>query len=377
MIKLQTPVTDAPCKVGISYNDRILLLGSCFTDNIGTMLKNYGFNVCCNPFGTLYNPASILSSIKRLCSGEPFVSEDCIEIGAGDMRTCSFYHHTSFARQTPAEFIENANAALAEACEFFKGCNKIIITLGTSWCFRHLQKDMIVSNCLKRNPNEFTRELLELKEVSGILTEIMSLCPGKEFIFTVSPIRHFKDGAHGNQLSKATLLLGINEAIKDKEVRVVDDEGNQLGVMSAAEALRLAEAKNLDLVKIAPRAVPPVCKIIDFGKYCYEQAKKEKEAKKNQNIISVKEIQLTLKIDVHDLQTKAGHAIKFLKNGDKVKVVVKYKGRELAHTELGFDIADRFVALLDDSAVIEKPAKIEGRNMILILAPNPALKSKK
>ena len=215
MIKLQTPVTDAPCKVGISYNDRILLLGSCFTDNIGTMLKNYGFNVCCNPFGTLYNPASILSSIKRLCSGEPFVSEDCIEIGAGDMRTCSFYHHTSFARQTPAEFIENANAALDEACEFFKGCNKIIITLGTSWCFRHLQKDMIVSNCLKRNPNEFTRELLELKEVSCILTEIMSLCPGKEFIFTISPIRHFKDGAHSNQLRKATLLLGINEAIKD------------------------------------------------------------------------------------------------------------------------------------------------------------------
>lgn len=171
--------------------------------------------------------------------------------------------------------------------------------------------------------------------------------------------------------------LVINEAIKDKEVRVVDESGNQLGVMSSAEALRMAEAKNLDLVKIAPRAVPPVCKIIDFGKYCYEQAKKEKEAKKNQNIISVKEIQLTLKIDVHDLQTKAGHAVKFLKNGDKVKVVVKYKGRELAHTELGFDIADRFVALLEDNAVIEKPAKIEGRNMILILAPNPALKSKK
>ncbi len=171
--------------------------------------------------------------------------------------------------------------------------------------------------------------------------------------------------------------LVINEAIRDKEVRVVDDSGNQLGVMSAAEALRIAESRNLDLVKIAPKAVPPVCKIIDFGKYCYEQTKKEKEAKKNQNVISVKEIQLTLKIDVHDLQTKASHAVKFLKNGDKVKVVVKYKGRELAHTELGFDIANRFVELLEDYAVIEKPAKVEGRNMILILAPNPALKSKK
>ncbi len=158
---------------------------------------------------------------------------------------------------------------------------------------------------------------------------------------------------------------------------MVDDLGNQLGVMKTADAIKLAEQKNLDLVKIAPKAVPPVCKIIDFGKYCYEQTKKEKEARKNQNVISIKEIQLTLKIDVHDIQTKASHALRFLKNGDKVKVVVKYKGRELAHTELGFDIANRFVELLEDSAVIEKPAKIEGRNMIMVLAPNPALKTKK
>ena len=215
MIKLQTPVTDAPCKVGISYNDKILLLGSCFTDNIGTLLKNYNFDVCCNPFGTLYNPASILSSIKRLCSREAFVGADCVEIGAGDKRTCSFYHHTSFARHTQAEFIDNANAALVEACEFFKSCNKIIITLGTSWCFRHLGKDMIVSNCLKRNPNEFVREMLMVQEVKDMLAEIAELCPRKEFIFTVSPIRHFKDGAHGNQLSKSTLLLGINEFLKE------------------------------------------------------------------------------------------------------------------------------------------------------------------
>lgn len=171
--------------------------------------------------------------------------------------------------------------------------------------------------------------------------------------------------------------LAVNDAIKDKEIRVVDDEGNQLGIMKTADAIRLAEQKNLDLVKIAPKAVPPVCKIIDFGKYCYEQTKKEKEARKNQNVISIKEIQLTLKIDVHDIQTKASHALKFLRNGDKVKVVVKYKGRELAHTELGFDIANRFVELLEDNAVIEKPAKIEGRNMIMVLAPNPALKAKK
>ena len=215
MIKLQTPVIDAPCKVGISYNDRILLLGSCFTDNIGKMLMNYGFDACCNPFGTLYNPASILSSVKRLKSCTEFTSADCIEIGAGDNRTCSFYHHTSFAKATPEEFLENANATLKEASEFFHSCNKIIITLGTSWCFKHHDKDMIVSNCLKRNPNEFTRTLLEIKEVSSILQEIKDLCEGKEFIFTVSPIRHLKDGAHGNQLSKSTLLLGINEMVKE------------------------------------------------------------------------------------------------------------------------------------------------------------------
>ncbi len=171
--------------------------------------------------------------------------------------------------------------------------------------------------------------------------------------------------------------LAINNDIKDKEVRVVDDEGNQLGVIKTSEAIKMAEARGLDLVKIAPKAVPPVCKIIDFGKYCYEQTKKEKEARKNQNVISIKEIQLTLKIDTHDIQTKASHAQRFIKNGDKVKVVVKYKGRELAHTELGFDIANRFVELVGETAVVEKPAKIEGRNMIMVLAPNPALKPKK
>ncbi len=215
MLKLQTQVADAPCKVGISYSDRILLLGSCFTDNIGTLLKNYSFDVCCNPFGTLYNPASILSSIKRLKNGQQFTAEDCIEIGAGDNRTCSFYHHTSFARASQTEFLEHANASLEKACSFFQSCNKIIITLGTSWCYRHLEKGMIVSNCLKRNPKEFSRELMSVQEVSGILSEIRALCPDKEFIFTVSPIRHFKDGAHGNQLSKAGLLLGIDSVLTE------------------------------------------------------------------------------------------------------------------------------------------------------------------
>ena len=212
-MKLQTPVTDLTCKVGISYKDKIMMLGSCFSDNIGSRLKNYGFDVCVNPFGTLYNPASILSAVSRLLGGECFCEEDCVEIGAGDSRTCSFFHHTSFARETGSEFIENANASLAAAAEFFHKCNKVIITLGTSWCYRHIGKDMIVSNCLKRNPKEFIREFLPASRTAAILREIMELCPDKQFIFTVSPIRHFKDGAHGNQISKASLLLGIEEAL--------------------------------------------------------------------------------------------------------------------------------------------------------------------
>ena len=212
-MKLQTPVTDLTCKVGISYKDKIMMLGSCFSDNIGSRLKNYGFDVCVNPFGTLYNPASILSAVSRLLGGECFCEEDCVEIGAGDSRTCSFFHHTSFARKTGSKFIENANASLAAAAEFFHKCNKVIITLGTSWCYRHIGKDMIVSNCLKRNPKEFIREFLPASRTAAILREIMELCPDKQFIFTVSPIRHFKDGAHGNQISKASLLLGIEEAL--------------------------------------------------------------------------------------------------------------------------------------------------------------------
>ena len=211
MLKLQTPVTDSECKVGISYKDQILMIGSCFTDNIGALLKNYGFNVCINPFGTLYNPASVTQSIKRLSEGREFTLDECIEIGAGDNRICSFGHHTSFARSSAEEFLLNANTRLKEASEFFKGCNKVIITLGTSWCFRHIDKDIIVSNCLKRHPKEFSREFLSSSQTASMLQEIINLYPEKEFIFTVSPIRHFKDGAHGNQLSKASLLLGINE----------------------------------------------------------------------------------------------------------------------------------------------------------------------
>lgn len=210
MLKLQTPVSEGKSRIGISYKDRILMLGSCFSDSIGRQLADFGFNVCVNPFGTLYNPISILKSVERLASGKEFTDEDCIAIGAGDERICSFSHHTSFARGTREEFLDNANRALKEAREFFLDADKLIITLGTSWCFRHKDKDMTVSNCLKRPSGEFIRERLSVEETAAALSRIRELT-GARIILTVSPIRHFKDGAHGNQLSKATLLLGIEE----------------------------------------------------------------------------------------------------------------------------------------------------------------------
>ncbi len=219
MIKLQTPVNDENCLSGISLSDKIMMLGSCFSDNIGRQLQDFGFDAMVNPFGTLYNPISILNSGRRLVSGAAFTAEDCIDMGAGSGLICSFAHHTSFARKDETAFLENANKALEQARAYFLECNKIIITLGTSWCFRHLERDLIVSNCLKRPGGEFRRERLSVNETAEALKEIIEICTDgrsgrkKDIIFTVSPIRHFKDGAHGNQLSKSTLLLGIDEVI--------------------------------------------------------------------------------------------------------------------------------------------------------------------
>jgi hypothetical protein len=216
-MKLQTPVADEKCRVGISYNDKIMMLGSCFSDNIGKRLSELGFDVCVNPFGTLYNPASIASAVSRLVNGEHFTEKDCVEIGAGCERVCSFSHHTSFSGTDAKEFLTKANDALDKASLFFRECNKVIITLGTSWCFRHIGTGSIVSNCLKHPAAEFQRERLEVQEIATLLKDIIKTDCGKrkEYIFTVSPIRHFKDGAHGNQLSKAGLLLGIDSVIGD------------------------------------------------------------------------------------------------------------------------------------------------------------------
>jgi len=211
MLKLQTPVADSPCKVGISYDDKIMMLGSCFSDSIGRQLSDFGFDVCVNPFGTLYNPVSILQSIELLAGNRNFSPSDSIQIGAGDERWCSFSHHTSFARDTREEFVADANRALAQARNHFAGCTKVIITLGTAWCFRNVASGRIVSYCLKRQASEFVRERLSASEVTEVLHRVAELCQGRQLIFTVSPIRHFKDGAHGNQISKSALLLGIDD----------------------------------------------------------------------------------------------------------------------------------------------------------------------
>lgn len=211
MIRLQTPVADLPCRTGISYSDRILMLGSCFTDSIGERLGNYGFDVCVNPFGTLYNPLSILSSIERLAEGKLFVEEDVVQMGAGSELFCSFSHHTSFARPSADGFLECANAALLEASDFWARCTKVIVTLGTAWCYFHAGHGRVVSNCLKRNAAEFDRRLCTVGETAAALKRMAELCHGRDIIFTVSPIRHFRDGAHGNQISKSVLLLGVDE----------------------------------------------------------------------------------------------------------------------------------------------------------------------
>ena len=163
--------------------------------------------------------------------------------------------------------------------------------------------------------------------------------------------------------------MQINEQIRDREVRVISSTGEQLGIMSAKDALKKAEEKNLDLVKIAPTAKPPVCKIMDYGKYRFEQAKREKEARKNQKVVEIKKIRLSLNIDTHDFQTKVNHAEKFLKAGNKVKVSIRFRGREMAHPELGLTSMEKFAEACSEFSSIEKPAKLEGRQMLMFLAP--------
>lgn len=161
----------------------------------------------------------------------------------------------------------------------------------------------------------------------------------------------------------------VNEMVRDKEVRLIDVDGKMIGIMSSKEAQKIANSKNLDLVKIAPKANPPVCKVMDYGKYMFEQAKREKEAKKNQKVISVKEVRLSASIEDHDFEVKVKNAIRFLRSGDKVKVTIKFRGREMNYTSLGEKVLERFAKAVEDYGTVERKPKLEGRNMLMILNP--------
>ncbi len=258
-MKLTTTVEFPGSGVKVSCGDRIMSLGSCFADNIGGKLLERGFDICMNPFGTLYNPRSIADSVARLDSGEHFTERDCVRMGSGSAKWCSFHHHTLAAKDSPEEFLAAANEALDRASAFWKSCGKVLVTLGTSWCYRFVggpesfstgagvgcgcrdeidgggigkgcrdgaedggvegrrgaDGGFVVANCLKRDAKEFVREFISAAETADIIGNIVRSHPDKQFIFTVSPIRHFKDGAHGNQLSKANLLTGLDAALRN------------------------------------------------------------------------------------------------------------------------------------------------------------------
>ena len=161
----------------------------------------------------------------------------------------------------------------------------------------------------------------------------------------------------------------LNEEIRDKEIRLIAADGTMLGIVSAQEALAQAEEQELDLVKISPNAVPPVCKLMNYGKYKFEQSKREKEARKNQHVVEIKEIRMSPGIDVGDFNTKLKNAQKFLSDGNRVKVSVRFRGREMAHTDIGRDLLNKFADLCTEVATLDKAAKLEGRNMSIFLSP--------
>ena len=161
----------------------------------------------------------------------------------------------------------------------------------------------------------------------------------------------------------------LNENIGDKEIRLIGSAGEQLGIMAPAQALRIAEEQNLDLVKISPQATPPVCKLMNYGKFRFEQSKREKEARKNQHVVEIKEIRMSPGIDIGDFNTKLRNAQKFIADGNRVKVSVRFRGREMAHTDIGRDLLTRFAEQCTDVANLDRPAKLEGRMMSIFLSP--------
>ena len=196
----------------IVYGDGLLFLGSCFADEVGNFCRGLGFNAMVNPFGVLYNPVSIAQSLERLQSGQPFCHEEVIKVGEGQY--CTFSHNTAFWNSSETALLEQINQSLAEIHAHFAKSKWIVISLGTSWVFRNKETQKVVSNCHKLPANQFERLFLSVEQSFRYLSEVVQQHPEKQFIFTVSPLRHLKDGLHENQLSKAALLLAVDEVCK-------------------------------------------------------------------------------------------------------------------------------------------------------------------
>lgn len=212
-LKLHTEVDAAPLAQRFDASSKVFAIGSCFAAEIGERLVQSGFDVTLNPFGTLYNPASISAAVQRLASPAPFTEDDVIfsePLG----RYNSFWHHTKFSSPTKEGFLAGANGALVSAAEAFAKSDVCLVTLGTAWVFRHISSGRIVANCNKVPAKEFRRERLTVEETVSLLSEMIGGNPGKEWILTVSPIRHLADGAYGNSLSKATLLLATEQLVQ-------------------------------------------------------------------------------------------------------------------------------------------------------------------
>lgn len=211
-MNLSTEIKIQTLEQRIVYGDRLLFLGSCFADEIGNICKGLGFDALVNPFGVLFNPASICQSVERLESGKDFTKDDVIEVG-GEFY-CTFSHNTEFWNPSPEKLLETVNGSLNSARQHFLQTKWIVISLGTSWIYRHKQRGLIVSNCHKLPSQLFQREFLTTEQSTELLSQLIEKHKDKQFIFTVSPLRHLKDGLHENQISKAALLLTVDEICK-------------------------------------------------------------------------------------------------------------------------------------------------------------------
>ena len=250
-MKLVTEVSCLRPERPLILDEPVCLLGSCFADEMARKFSDAGFRVLANPFGTLYNPASIAAAVARLDDPVPFREEDCVPLGAGDGRTGSFFHHTSFARSTAAEFLEAANACLAQAAGEWERCGTVLLTLGTARVWRALERPgrPVVANCLKRPAREFAHELLSVEDCTRLLRGIVEAHPQKRFILTVSPIRHLGEGAHVNSVSKATLHLGLEGVLP------LDNAGYFPAYEILTDELRDYRYYAEDLVHPSPTAV--------------------------------------------------------------------------------------------------------------------------